>query len=69
MTKTKTVRMSAATFAKVFARLKAAGVRPAEIAEALGVHRVTLYRWAAAAESIRPMATKAIRRYAKEKLG
>lgn len=61
--------LSTKEFVAIFDRLKAAGLSPDEIADDLGVHRVTLYRWASGIINVGRFTSMAIREYAERKIG
>ena len=61
--------MSKSEFSKLFTQLKdVAKLSPDQIAEDLGVNRVSLYRWASGDRSIDKFTAAAIRAYAESKL-
>lgn len=68
MIATQPKRMSAADFTAIFTRLKAAGLSPHEIADDLGVNRVTLYQWASGKIGVSRRTEKSIRSYVEKKL-
>lgn len=61
--------MSKTEFTRIFTQLKdTAKLTPAQIADGLGVNRVSLYRWASGERTIDKFTAAAIRAYAASKL-
>lgn len=61
--------MSKSEFTRIFTQLKeTAKLSPSQIAEGLGVNRVSLYRWTSGERTIDKFTAAAIRAYAATKL-